>query len=77
MTTSEIIFCARCHTEIDLNYGDKWEINELSIVSQNKCKCKTIQTTKPLDVAFKRMQNEINIRSSGKVPNTNEGSDKG
>jgi hypothetical protein len=77
MTTSEIIICARCHTEIDLNYGDKWEINDLSITSQTKCKC-TIQKQSPtiLDKALKDI-NEINLRSSSKIPNTDEGSSKG
>jgi hypothetical protein len=76
--SSEIIICPKCFVEYELNYGDKWAMNDVSVTAQTKCKCKTIQNKqKPLDMAFKRMQDEINLRSSGKISNTNEGSDKG
>lgn len=72
MTTSEIIICAKCLTEITLNYGDKWEINDLSITSQNKCKCKTIPKQSPtiLDRALK----DINERQIKPVSETQRNS---
>jgi hypothetical protein len=60
----EIVKCSKCGHEFDLNYGDKWAINDNSVVSQSDCKCfKKLQKQKPLDVAFKRLENEGIIRS--------------
>jgi hypothetical protein len=45
-------------------------MNDVSVTAQTKCKCKTIQNKqKPLDMAFKRMQDEKPNRISGKVSN--------
>lgn len=80
---SELIICPKCRTEIELKSGDNWTINELSIVSQEKCQCIQKQqpnkkAMKPLDQAFKRMQqDEINLRSTSKVSNSNESSGEG
>lgn len=69
--TSEIIVCPRCKSEIDLNYGDKWAINEIAIVSQTTCNCRKVKVKKshikPLDEALLKLKdvlNERNFRSS-------------
>lgn len=52
--SSEIIICPYCKSEIDLNYGDKWAINEFTVISETACKCKKkiVETEKILDKAF-------------------------
>lgn len=57
--SSEIIICPKCHFEYELNYGDKWAMNDVSVTAQTKCKCKTIQNKqKLLDLAFRLLDAE-------------------
>jgi uncharacterized protein YbaR (Trm112 family) len=55
--TSELIICPMCKEEKILNYGDKWEINENTVVSEEACKCnkapRLINGLKVLDYAIK------------------------
>lgn len=72
---NEIFNCVRCGQEVEFSYGDKWAINDYSVVSETPCKCKKNELKKsdikPLDQALiklKGLLNESTNRIASKVP---------